>query len=326
MKPNKLKEKIENLKKRDKLLRIIRNFFYERDFFEIDAPLLVPAAGMEPHLDPFVVEGLQSGKKYYLPTSPEFYLKRVLASCTNNIFSFCSSFRDEKESKSHSHQFLMLEWYRPNVGLKEIIKDCKELLQTVERSFTFEPLRNRNGEKISLSNGITVIELNDFFKKTTKYSITELDTEEKWHFLARSFGADITSNWTMNDCFSFLMVSAVEKELAKLKTPVILTGYPLFQCDLAEERADGFSDRFELFIGGVEIANAYNELRGKEKNRKRYIRFQNERIKMGKLPHPPDYLFFEAVETLPESAGIAFGFDRFLSLLLNCPIHECQNR
>jgi len=321
-----LKEKLENLKKRDKLLRIIRNFFYERDFLEIDAPILVKAAGMEPHLDPFAAEGLESGKKYFLPTSPEFYLKRVLASGATNIFSLCPSFRDEKESKTHSHQFLMLEWYRANSELKEIAKDCEALLKTVESNFDFEPIKNRNGERISLSNGIYIFELNNFFKQTTKYSITELDTEEKWHFLARSFGADAKSGWTVNDCFSFLMVSAIENEISKYDKPVILNGYPQFQCALAEERSDGFSDRFELYITSVEIANAYNELRGKEKNLKRYIYFQNERKALGKTPHPQDPQFFDAVERLPKSAGIAFGVDRFLSLLLNCPIQDCQNR
>ncbi len=326
MKPQGLKDKLENLKKRDKLLRIIRNFFYDRDFLEIDPPILVTAAGMEPHLDPFVAEGLESKTRYFLPTSPEFYLKRVLASGANLLFSLCPSFRDEKESKTHSHQFLMLEWYRANSELKEIEKDCEDLLKTIESHFNFEPIKNKNGETISLSNGINVIELNDFFKEITSYSISELDTLQKWHSLAKSFGAEVSSFWTINDCFSFLMVSAIESEIAKFDIPVILKGYPHFQSALAEERADGFSDRFELFIGGVEIANAYNELRGKEKNLKRYIDFQNERKSMQKNPHPMDDQFFDAVEILPKSAGIAFGVDRFLSLLLNCPIQDCQNR
>ncbi len=326
MKSNKLKEKIENLKKRDLFLRIIRKFFFERDFLEVDAPILVPTAGMEPHLDPFIAEGSVSKRRYFLPTSPEFYLKKILAAQVNRVFSLSPSFRDEMESFSHSHQFLMLEWYRSESSLVQIVKDCEELLREIENSFEFEPILINEKKKIALGNGIYVFELSDFLKEVTGYSLFELDTDEKWQRLAKSLGAEVNSNWTGNDCFSFISVSIIEKKLKGFDKPVILKGYPQFQCALAEVRKDGLSDRFELFVAGIEIANAYNELTTREANFKRYLHFQEERKKMGKPPHPEDLLFFEAVEEMPQSSGIALGVDRFLSILLQCPIQECQNR
>lgn len=320
------KETLLALEKRDKFLRLVRSYFYQMDFLEIDSPILVTSAGMEPHLDPFVAIGTESKTKYFLPTSPEFYLKRVIALGAKRVFSLCPSFRDERESKSHSHQFLMLEWYRAESSLDEIIVDCQNLLNKIDEEFPFSPILNKNGEKISFSDGILFFELSEFFKKCTGFEISEIDSYEKWLKVAKSFGAYCKSDWTENDCFSYLVVTVLEKELQNFDKPVILKGYPEFQCALAEIRKDGFSDRFELFINGVEIANAYNELRGKKENFERYIFFQNERKKMGKTPHPQDNLFFEAVEKMPKSAGIAFGIDRFLSLLLNCPIYECQNR
>ena len=220
----------------------------------------------------------------------------------------------------------MLEWYRAESSLDEIIADCQNLLNKIEQEFSFSPILNKKAEKIYFSDGILVFELRDFFKKCTGYEISQIDKTEKWQKVAKSFGAQCQSDWTENDCFSYIFVTVLEKELQQFNKPVILKGYPHFQCALAELRKDGFSDRFELFINGVEIANAYNELKGKKENFERYIFFQNERKKMGKTPHTQDDLFFEAVEKMSKSAGIAFGIDRFLSLLLNCPIYECQNR
>ncbi|MCX7830607.1 MAG: hypothetical protein N2445_06070, partial [Acidobacteria bacterium] len=321
-----LQDKLKHLRKRDALLRIVRNFFYSKDFLEIDAPILVEAAGMEPHLDPFIAIGSQSGSKYFLPTSPEFYLKKVLSAGEEKIFSLCPSFRDETESISHSHQFLMLEWYRAKSTLEQIIIDCEELLKEIESNFDFPEIINDDGKRIFLGKGIYIAELDHIFQEITGLFMSQLKTEQEWQALAKSFGAQENSHWTINDCFSYISVSQIEKKLKKFDKPVILRGYPQFQCALAELRADGLSDRFELYIAGVEIANAYNELRGKEENLKRYIYFQNERKKMGKTPHPEDRLFFDAVDNIPQSAGIAFGIDRFLSLLLKCPIKDCQNR
>jgi elongation factor P--(R)-beta-lysine ligase len=320
-----IRNKVDLLYKRDKFLRLIREFFQKRDFLEVDPPLFVPSAGMEPHLDPFVARGTETGKTYFLPTSPEFYLKKMLAQGVRKVFSLAPSFRDEEPSKSHSPQFLMLEWYRAERGLDKIVKDCEELFAFLYKKNDFCELKTAKGRTISLENGIEVVELNDIFKKSTGKSLKELDSLKKWRGLAKKCGADVNEKWLENDCFSFLIIEKIEKELSLFKRPVAVFGYPSFQAALAEVREDGLIDRFEIFIGGIEIANAYNELTGKQKNTDRYLHFQGERMMLGKEPHPADEDFFDSTEFMPRSAGIALGADRLLSLLLGCEIKDCQN-
>ncbi len=320
-----LRFKIDNLKKRDRFLRIVRKFFYENGFLEIDPPLLVPAAGMEPHLDPFIVRGMETGRGWFLPTSPEFYLKKLLASGAERVFSLAPSFRDEPLSKSHSPQFLMLEWYRAEGSPKDIVVDCGNLFASIVRDFGDPGLKTSEGKPIFLDQGIEVIELNRLFKDTVGKSLKELDSIEKWHALAKGNGASISSGWSENDCFSYICIERIEKELARRERPVAVFGYPPFQSALAEIRDDGLIDRFEIYIRGVEIANAYNELTGKQKNIDRFLYFQAERMKLGKEPHPADEMFFEATGVMPRSVGIALGADRLLSLLLDCDLRNCQH-
>ncbi len=320
----KLKKKLPFLKKRDLFLRLIRNFFYSKNFLEIDSPLLLKSPCMEPHLDPFIVIGTLSGVKYFLPTSPEFYLKKILSSGEEKIFSLSPSFRDEEKSKSHSHQFLMLEWYRENSSLKEIAKDIQELLCFIKDNFSFEPVININGEEIRFDEGFNWIELNHFFKESFGQKFTELKSLNEWRQIAKINGAQTNEKWDENDCFSYLMVSKIEKKLNEFEKPVILYGYPKFQSALSEVK-NGISERFELYINGVELANAYNELKGKEKNLQRYKEFQKERVRLGKENLPADEELFDSVENFHSPSGIAFGIDRFLSLILKCSIDECQN-
>lgn len=320
-----LRFKMDNLKKRDKFLRTVRKFFQENDFLEIDPPLFVPAAGMEPHLDPFIARGMETGQTWFLPTSPEFYLKKLLAAGTERVFSLAPSFRDEPLSKSHSPQFLMLEWYRTEAAPKDIVVDCENLFASIVRDFGDPELKTSEGKPIFLDQGIEIIELGRLFKDTVGKSLKELDSMEKWHALAKENGASVSSGWSENDCFSYICIERIEKELAKRHRPVAVFGYPQFQSALAEVREDGLIDRFEIYIGGVEIANAYNELTGKQKNIDRFLYFQAERMRLGKEPHPADELFFEATGGMPRSAGIALGADRLLSLLLGCELRNCQH-
>ncbi|HNQ79288.1 MAG TPA: hypothetical protein PK747_10165 [Acidobacteriota bacterium] len=317
--------KLDNLEKRGRFLRIVRKFFQENDFLEVDPPLFVPAAGMEPHLDPFIARGMETGQTWFLPTSPEFYLKKLLAAGAERVFSLSPSFRDETPSKSHSPQFLMLEWYRVHAVPKDIVVDCENLFASIVRDFCDPELKTSQGKPIFLDQGIEVIELNRLFKDTVGTSLKELDSIEKWRSLAKGNGASVSSGWSENDCFSYICIEKIEKELAKREKPVAIFGYPSFQSALAEVREDGLIDRFEIYIGGVEIANAYNELTGKQKNIDRFLFFQAERMKLGKEPHPADELFFEAAGLMPRSAGIALGADRLLSLLLGCEIAKCQH-
>jgi lysyl-tRNA synthetase class 2 len=303
---------------RARFFHFVRDFFRSRGFLEVDAPLLVPAAGMEPHLDPFEVRGWATGVQSLLPTSPEFYLKKLLASGVERCFALAPSFRDEAPGRGHSPEFLMLEWYRAGGDLDALMEDCALLLERVGRAFLPGGLLGAGVTRCDLSGGIEVLPLSEAFERYAGGDWRGLGTPEAWRERARRFGAAAAGGWTENDCFSFLMVSAVEPRLAALGRPVALVGYPAFQAALArlDPKDSGVSERFELYAGGAELANAYAELTDAAEQRTRFERYQAERAAAGKPCHPEDPQFMEAVGHLPPCAGIALGADRLLALLL----------
>ena len=175
----------------------------------------------------------------------------------------------------------------------------------------------REGARCDLAGGLEEMPLAEAFRRWAGKDWLELETLGQWRALAARHGGR-AEGWEANDCFSFLMVSVVEPALKAVGRPVALAGYPAFQAALArlDPRDPRVSLRFELFVAGVELANAYTELTDAAQQRERFARFQEERRAAGKPPHPADVDFLEAAGHLPPCAGIALGADRLLALLL----------
>ncbi len=306
------------LERRAEFLWLVRRFVRRRRFLEVDAPLLVAAAGMEPHLDPFVARGLATGREAYLPTSPEFYLKKLLASGVGRCYSLGPAFRDEAPSRGHSPEFLMLEWYRTGVTHAALIRDCGALLAEVGRAFLPGGVLEREGSRCDLAAGVEVLSLSEAFHRFAGEDWLAWKDERDWRDAARRHGAAPDAGWSANDCFSYLCVTVLEPALASFPRPVALVGYPAFQAALARlnPKEPRVSDRFELFAAGVELANAYTELTDEGEQRRRHAAYQAERAAAGKPAHPADEAFMTAVGRLPPCAGIALGADRLLALLL----------
>jgi len=308
-------------------LELLRGHFRSLSFLEVDAPNLVPAAGMEPHLDPFEARGWATGARALLPTSPEFYLKKLLASGVERCFALAPAFRDEAPGRGHSREFLMLEWYRAGENLDALLRDCAQLLGEVGGRFLPKGLLDREGRRCDLTAGLDVLGLDEAFGRFAGGDWKELASPEAWRERARQFGASAAATWSENDCFSFLMVSAIEPHLAGFGRPVALVGYPAFQAALARLRPEDprVSERFELYAGGVELANAYAELTDAAELRERFQTYQSERVAVGKPPHPEDPQFMDAVGHLPPCSGIALGADRLLALLLDEPVARVRH-
>jgi lysyl-tRNA synthetase class 2 len=313
--------------KRAAFLYLLRTFFRRRGFLEVDSPLLVPAAGMEPHLDAFAAKGLATGREAFLPTSPEFYLKKLLAAGVRRCYSLSPAFRDEPTSRGHSAEFLMLEWYRTEETHERLLRDCAALLAEAGRRFLPGGLIKRGKVVCDFTAGLEVLSLSMAFRRFTGRDWLELEGEGDWREAARAHGGAATDGWTPTDCFSFLMVAVVEPRLADFARPVALVGYPAFQAALArlDPQDERISERFELYAAGVELANAYTELTDPVHQRSRYEAYQAERIAQGKPPHPLDEGFMDAVGHLPPCAGIALGADRLLALLLDEPVSRVRH-
>jgi len=322
-----LRRRIPLLESRGEALRRIRGFFRRRRFLEVDPPLLVEAGGMEPHLDALEVTGPSTGLARRLPTSPEFYLKKLLAAGVGRCYALSPAFRDEPPSSAHSPEFLMLEWYRTEAPLRRLIADCDALLRLLAERFLPGGRLDRGGIRCDFNSGIEVLTLSEAFVRWTGGDWRAHRDVGAWRRAAERHGASPSESWSENDCFSYLMLVRIEPGLSTLGRPAAVTGFPPFQGALAREdpRTPGTIERFELYAGGAELANAYAELTDGAEQERRFLRYQEERVRLGKPPHPRDVEFLAAVRALPPCAGIALGVDRLLSLLLGRPLGQVRH-
>lgn len=285
----------DNLRIRHTIIQEIRNFFYRHDFLEVETPAIVKSPGLEPHLDAF--ELIQSGTVYYLNTSPEYHMKRLLVSGLPRIYQICKSFRYGEKGPLHEPEFTMLEWYRSYADWNDIMYDTEELVAHVARAInkgsTVIPGRN---QPVDVRPPWQRLSMADAFQTYAQKDIFRLNEEE----------------------FYRTLVEEVEPQLG-LHSPVFLTHYPATMASLARIDPDNpqVAKRFEAYVDGTELCNGFDELIDpiEQKNR-----FQNEikaRRKLKKKLYPMDERFITALqEGMPPSSGNALGLDRLVMLLI----------
>lgn len=318
---------------RAEILKWIREFFWSQNFLEVDTPSFVFSPGMEVHIRPIQVQhpggAFGENKVVYLPTSPEFAMKKVLARLNTshaNIFQICKSYRLEPKSSTHHPEFTMLEWYRA-------FSDYEKIMDDVENLFSYLNIRVENfyekkggsdfvSSKKILKEKFKRISVEDCFRKFVGIELTEYFEREKIFDLClkkKLVQVDSVADW--DDCFFLLMMNFVEPALQKMDCPVIVYGYPASQAALANLYVDdkGFqwAKRFEVYAGGVELANAFDELTDSGIQRARFEKDMQTRqfIYKDDFPACPiDEEFLDAVSQLPASGGIALGVDRLVML------------
>jgi len=274
---------------RARIISTIRDFFNERGFLEIETPSLIPANAPEENIEPI------SALPWQLQTSPEICMKRMLCRGYDRIFQICRCWRADERGSRHLSEFSMLEWYRSNADYNDLMDDCMALLRNVALKCTEEPFFSQKGHKINPMGIWQKISVQEAFS-----SFAEADALES----------------SQNGLFDEILTSVVEPSLANFDTPVILMDYPAELAALSRIK-DGnpdFAERFELYLGGVELANGFSELNDPVEQRRRFeeaneIRSRNGRIKLP-LPEP----FLAELSAMPESAGIALGLDRLVML------------
>ncbi len=287
---------VKALQERANLYRQIRSFFYQRDVMEIDAPALSTSAISDVHIESVGAQTVMGER--YLHTSPEFYLKRCLVAGSGDIYSLGSVFRDEEEGHQHRIEFTMLEWYRLGLTLEGLMNEVAELIESV--------LAIRATEFISYSQaferwaGIDVVNASAAELKLAYYDLggaevmgVEEDDRALWEQL--------------------ILTEHVEPRLGQDRM-TFLTHFPARQAALAKVK-NGWAQRFELYINGVELANGYDELQDENEHRRRFELDQQERAKLGRIQRPLDEAFLNSLEQgLPECCGVALGVDRLLML------------
>ncbi|MDD5144697.1 MAG: EF-P lysine aminoacylase EpmA [Candidatus Pacebacteria bacterium] len=305
--------------KRSKICELIRDFFKNDGFLEMQTPAIVKCAGQEPYLTPLEVCFKDNrGKEFkgFLVTSPEYSLKKILSAGFKKVFELAKVFRsDEKFGGLHNPEFTMLEWYRAHSDYRQIMKDVENLVLFLNKKINHSKYLNFQGQKINLTPPWPKISVKEAFLKYAKINLDKAHT-------IKSFSKQITkkeylsSDW--NNIFYSVFLNEIEPNLPKDR-PQIIYDYPLPQASLSKRKGKSFyAERFEVYIGGMELANAFSELNDPGKQMLRFVEEQKLRKKMGKNFVPIDEKFIYALRLgMPPSGGIALGLERLQMLLLN---------
>ena len=299
---------LEALRLRAELLRVVRQFFDARGYFEVETPLLSRDAVVDPHLECFEVPGGGlSGESLYLQTSPEFCMKRLLAAGATAIYQLGKVFRKGERGSRHNPEFTMLEWYRVGDTYLEQMTFVEELVAAV---FAATGAASRPATRVTYR---------DAFIRHTGLDAMTLSTAELVSAV-RELG--ITAPETMSGedrdgWLNLLLGERVEPRLGKAG-PEFLYDYPASQAAIAKVRPPeggqpAAAERFELYVNGIELCNGYTELTDPQELRRRMQVESARRVGEGLPALAPHNRLLEAMERgLPDSAGVALGFDRLV--------------
>jgi lysyl-tRNA synthetase class 2 len=303
-----LAARLPYLRRRALLTAATRGFFNARGYTEVETPYAVPAPGEEVHLPAFAL----TPPGLYLNTSPEFAMKKLLAGGAGPIFQLARVWRNEPASATHAAEFTMLEWYRPGAGMDALMDEVEYLLRAV-----LPPIVTWGGATASLASfeRLTIAEA---FARYAGLDI--LATADDAPALAAAAGATLRDGETWEDLFFRLLLERVEPNIGRTH-PTFLTHWPAAQAALARrDPADPrLAERFELYICGLELANAFAELTDAAEQRTRFEADRARREALYGPGWPLDEDFLKAVGKLPPCAGIALGFDRLAMLAANAP-------
>lgn len=278
-----------NLAIRSQTLQACREFFWSAGFIEVETPVRIPTPAPEPHID------APASGRAWLRTSPELHMKRLLAAGCERIFQIGPCFREGERGRRHAPEFTLLEWYRSPGDCTDIRRDCEALVRHVVRRVT--------GGGTLACDGRTI------------------DVSAPWHcFTVRaSFrqhaGWDPVASFDANR-FDRDLVARVEPALPQDR-PCLLTDYPAAAAALARLKPDdpAVAERWEVYLGGLELANAYSELTDAAVQRERFVACNAQRRQTGHAAYPLDEAFLSALAGLPPCGGIAMGVDRLVMLL-----------
>jgi lysyl-tRNA synthetase class 2 len=323
--PERFAQRRERLEIRSRLLAVVRRFFAEQGFVEVDTPALQVSPGLEPHLRAFATDmhDLPDGRilRRYLHTSPEFAMKKLLVAGMPRIWQLAHAFRDGERGAIHHPEFSILEWYRAGAGWRDLITDCIGLLgacQAAAGAATFV-WRGRTADAGRAWHQVSVAEA---FHRYCGIDIlaTASDPLAPAAVLlaaeARRIGIEPHPGDDWKTLYFRIFLEQIEPHLG-LGAPTVLYDFPASMAALARRNPTDtrLAERFELYVCGLELANAFGELTDAVEQRTRFLADQAKKQSLYGETYPVDEDFLAALAAgLPTSAGIALGFDRLVML------------
>ena len=312
-----LPDRLPLLRRRALIAAGVRGFFAARGYLEVETPYLVPVPGEEVHLRPFrtLQERPDGGTSVvYLHTSPEFAMKRIVAETGMKLFQLARVWRNAEDGDRHAAEFTMLEWYRPAADLDSLMDETETLLRRV-----LPPVVSWNGVTATIDVPFERLTMQEAFARHVGADL--LGTAGDAAALAAQAGAALRAGEAWEDLFFRLLLERVEPAIGRAR-PTFLTHWPRAQAALA--RADPHDPRaalrFELYVCGLELANAFDELTDPVEQRARFAADRARRLAIDPtLDWPLDEALLAALPRLPACTGIALGFDRLVMLATGAP-------
>jgi len=315
--------KAPHLAMRGRVIDAIRAYFRAEGFTEVDTPALQVSPGLEPHLRAFgtmLDEPGEGPRPLYLQTSPEFAMKKLLAAGMPRIFQLAHAFRDGERGSLHAPEFLLLEWYRAGASYRDLMADCERLLRAVGAAAGGAGFRWR-GRAADPTAEWRNLSVADAFAEHCGIDVLatcadpEAPSLERLAAAAAPIGIAPHEGDTWEDLFFRIFLERIEPQLG-IGAPTVLYDYPLAMAALARRKPDDprLAERFELYVCGLELANAFGELTDPAEQRARFRRDQEARRARYGAAYPIDEDFLAALAHMPESAGIALGVDRLVML------------
>lgn len=292
---------LDALRQRAELYRGLRDFFYQRQVQEVDVPSLSRAAVSDPHIDS--ISAQVSGETLYLQTSPEFFMKRLLAAGSGDIYSLNKAFRNGEAGRRHNPEFTMLEWYRLGWDEQRLMDEVAELIGACVALPSVERLSYREIFRRELAVDPHVAGAAELKQIALQH------TDITWDDDDRDIWLDV------------LMTHVVEPRMGE--GLVLVYDFPSSQAALArkgmDETGQTVAKRFEAYVGGVELANGYWELCDGAEQAQRWQGDLEKRKAMSLSQYPADQHLLNALSSgMPDCAGVALGVDRLLMLMTGC--------
>lgn len=303
-------------KKWPEFLVQIRSFFIGKHFQDVKTPVLVSCPGTEPSLEVFETFFKLGSKttKYFLPTSPELNLKKLLVEGAEKIFEIASVFRNGEKTSRHEPEFTMLEWYRAFAGLSAIKTDVIELVETMADNL-----------KVARPAAAVTFTISELFKKYCDFDFKPTTSSDELKKLAEKLKVDVRAATCIDDYFYLIFMDKIENKWPPDRL-VFVEKYPPYQAALARIGADGWAERFEVYWRGFELGNAFHELNDPKLQKQRALEDLQKKKTLGKGAINLDEHFFSALEFgLPPSAGVAMGLERlYLALSQKTEISDLK--
>ncbi len=319
--PDQFLKKKQCLATRMIVTRAVRTFFDNQDFWEVETPALQICPTFDPHIHAFKTElrdkHLNHKQTLYLHTSPELDMKKLLVAGLPKIYQICHVYRNGDQSSMHSPEFSMIEWYQADAGYNEIMDDCIGLLRAVAEKCGIDRYIYKDKSSDPFKDWQTV-SVSEAFESFAGIDLTLMIDEglEKFKSVLKEKGIYYHEDDRWDDLFFRVFMDKIEPFLGQ-GVPTLIYDYPASMAALSQKKPEDprFSERFELFVCGLELANAFGELTDATEQEQRFHEDMALKEEIYGERYPLDKEFIEALKHgMPRAGGIALGMDRLAML------------